>query len=100
MYYYYRSSFVTNESSAKFYRSAQGVARCHSCASNNSALPGAGGPGAVANIPIGLDTPAVMPCGCLEDEALFEQWLVGTGAYDKRKGNGSLAVCTLSFFRL
>lgn len=62
-------------------------------------MPGVGNN--TANVPIGLDVPALMPCGCRQEDTLFEEWAVGSGTYTKRRATGQkagwIAVCNLPF---
>lgn len=61
------------------------------------------GPAAQRQIPIGLDNIDLLPCGCREEDAIFEQWMVGTDAYNKRRQTGAKAgwiAVSLSSFHL
>jgi len=77
--------------SAKFFRMAHNVPKCHSCFSGGRAMPGST-PGGTGNIPIGLDGNELVPCGCDAGHARTEQYFVGVGVINGRQANGRLIV--------
>ncbi|GAB7346802.1 hypothetical protein MBLNU459_g1900t1 [Dothideomycetes sp. NU459] len=61
----------------RFWRTTNGVPRCATCTLGHGGMP------LVPNVPIGLDHVDLMPCGCSQEEAFVEHWLIGTRGWTR-----------------
>jgi hypothetical protein len=79
-YYFPSSLLVTNEDSNRFFRNwGTALPKCFACVVGRSAFSNQEG-----GIPIGLDQPELLPCGCDVNWATLELHLVGNHVWNKR----------------